>query len=80
MNFDDFLKKTGEKQVSFSKRTGIDNTMICKYLCNVRNPGFFDALKIKAASSGKVTEYDQIISTTLDEIESLKQKAGYWYL
>jgi hypothetical protein len=58
MNFDDFLKKTGEKQVSFSKRTGIDNTMICKYLCNVRNPGFFDALKIKAASSGKVTEYD----------------------
>ena len=77
MKFDEYLKIHRIKQAEFSRRSGIDKTSICKFVdCN-RKPDFMNSLKIKATSGGLITEYDEVIKSNLDEIESLKKKCGY---
>lgn len=77
MKFDEYLKLNRIKQAEFSRRSGIDKTSICKFVDADRTPDFMNSLRIKATSGGAITEYDNLINSTLTEIDLLKKKAGY---
>lgn len=74
MKLSEYFEKSGKKQSAFSRETGIDPAMICRYANGGRKPTPVDALIIRTHSNKLVTEFDAIIKNFLDDIDLLVKK------